>query len=35
MAEFEVIWLDGTDQISQAAGVAARLLRDGPDSMAV
>jgi ribosomal protein S18 acetylase RimI-like enzyme len=33
--EFEVLWLDGADQISQAVGVAARSLRDSPDTMAI
>jgi len=27
----EVLWLTGADQITQAAGVAARALRDDPD----
>jgi ribosomal protein S18 acetylase RimI-like enzyme len=35
MEEFEVLWLNEVDQISQAVGVAARSLRDGPDTMAV
>ncbi len=35
MDEFEVLWLSEIDQISQAVGVAARALRDGPDTMAI
>ena len=35
MADFEVLWLEDDGQISQAAGVAARALRDNPSSAAV
>ena len=35
MADYEVLWLKGTDQIAQAAGVTARALRDNPSSLAV
>ena len=35
MDEFEVFWLDSTDQMSQAVGVAARSLRDSPDTSAI
>lgn len=35
MEDIEVLWLTEADQISQAAGVAARALRDDPDWMAV
>jgi len=35
VAEFEVQWLKGTNQISQAAGVTARALRDSPSSVAI
>jgi ribosomal protein S18 acetylase RimI-like enzyme len=35
MDEFAVLWLTQADQITQAVGVAARSLQDGPDSMAV
>lgn len=35
MPDYEVLWLDGADQISQAAGVTARALRDNPSSMGV
>jgi ribosomal protein S18 acetylase RimI-like enzyme len=33
--DFEVLWLDGAQQISQAAGVTARAMRDSPNSIAV
>ena len=35
MDDVEVHWLTGADQIDQAAGVAARALRDDPDWVAV
>jgi len=35
MADVEVLWLTEPDQIAQAAGVAARALRDDPDWTAV
>ncbi len=35
MADYEVVWLKGNDQIAQAAGVTARALRDNPSSVAV
>jgi ribosomal protein S18 acetylase RimI-like enzyme len=35
VADYEVLWLKGADQISQAAGVTARALRDNPSSLAV
>jgi ribosomal protein S18 acetylase RimI-like enzyme len=35
MTVFEATWLNGADQTSQAAGVAARALRDNPTSLAV
>ena len=35
MRDVEVLWLTEADQIAQAAGVAARALRDDPDWMAV
>jgi ribosomal protein S18 acetylase RimI-like enzyme len=35
VADFEVQWLKGTNQISQAAGVTARALRDSPSSVAI
>ncbi|MGA2307526.1 MAG: GNAT family N-acetyltransferase [Acidimicrobiales bacterium] len=35
MEDVEVLWLTEADQIAQAVGVAARSLRDGPDSIAV
>jgi len=35
MGNVEVLWLTGADQIAQAAGVAARALRDDPDWTAV
>jgi ribosomal protein S18 acetylase RimI-like enzyme len=35
MTVFEATWLSGADQTSQAAGVAARALRDNPTSLAV
>ena len=35
MADFEAQWLKGTSQISQAAGVTARALRDSPSSLAI
>jgi ribosomal protein S18 acetylase RimI-like enzyme len=35
MRDYEVLWLDGTAQISQATGVTARALRDNPSSLAV
>ena len=35
MDDYEVLWLDGGEQISQAAGVTARAMRDSPNSMAV
>jgi ribosomal protein S18 acetylase RimI-like enzyme len=35
MDDMEVLWLTEADQIAQAAGVAARALRDDPDWMAV
>jgi ribosomal protein S18 acetylase RimI-like enzyme len=35
VADYEVLWLDATDQVSQAAGVAARALRDSPSSVAI
>jgi len=34
MADYEILWLEGADQTSQAAGVAARALRDSPSSLA-
>ena len=33
--DYEVLWLDGREQISQAAGVTARAMRDSPNSIAV
>jgi ribosomal protein S18 acetylase RimI-like enzyme len=33
--DYEVLWLDEAEQVSQATGVAARSLRDSPNSMAV
>jgi len=33
--DYETLWLDGSDQISQAAGVTARSMRDSPNSIAV
>jgi ribosomal protein S18 acetylase RimI-like enzyme len=33
--DVEVLWLKGTGQVAQAAGVTARALRDNPSSMAV
>jgi len=35
MDDFEVLWLNEIEQISQAVGVTARSLRDGPDTMAI
>lgn len=35
MSDYEVAWLKGTEQISQAAGLTARALRDNPTSIAV
>jgi ribosomal protein S18 acetylase RimI-like enzyme len=35
MGDVEVLWLKGTDQVSQAAGVTARALRDNPSTVAV
>ncbi len=35
MDDYEVSWLAGDDQISQAAGVTARSMRDSPNSLAV
>jgi GNAT superfamily N-acetyltransferase len=35
MDDYEVLWLDGAEQISQAAGVTARSMRDSPTSIAV
>lgn len=35
MDKFEVLWLNDSDQISQAVGVAARALRDGSDTMEI
>jgi ribosomal protein S18 acetylase RimI-like enzyme len=35
VADFEAQWLKGTSQISQAAGVTARALRDSPSSLAI
>ena len=35
MADYESVWLKGTDQISQGAGVTARALRDNPTSLVV
>ncbi len=35
MSEYEVVWLEGADQVSQAVGVTARALRDNPSSVAV
>ena len=35
MEEIEVAWLDSAEHISQAVGVAARALRDSPDTRAV
>ena len=35
MKDYEVRWLGGAEQISQAAGVTARALRDSPTSLAV
>jgi ribosomal protein S18 acetylase RimI-like enzyme len=35
MEDEELLWLTGADQITQAAGVAARALRDDPDWVAV
>jgi ribosomal protein S18 acetylase RimI-like enzyme len=33
--DYEVVWLDAAEQISQATGVTARAMRDSPNSMAV
>jgi ribosomal protein S18 acetylase RimI-like enzyme len=33
--DYEVLWLDAAEQISQAAGVTARAMRDSPNSVAV
>ena len=35
MPDYEVQWLEGPDQVAQAAGVTARSLRDNPNSLAV
>ena len=35
MDDYEVLWIDGSEQISQAAGVTARAMRDGLNSVAV
>ena len=35
MDDYEVLWLAGPDQISQAVGVTARSMRDSPSSIAV
>jgi ribosomal protein S18 acetylase RimI-like enzyme len=35
MAEYEVLWLEATDLVTQAAGVTARALRDNPSSVAI
>jgi ribosomal protein S18 acetylase RimI-like enzyme len=35
MADYEVLWLEGDDQLGQAAGVTGRALRDNPSSVAV
>lgn len=35
MDDYEVVWLGGTEQIVQAAGVTARAMRDSPNSVAV
>ena len=35
MDDYEVLWLHGIEQISQAAGVTARAMRDSPNSLAV
>ena len=35
MDEYEVLWLEGAEQIAQAAGVTARSMRDSPNSLAV
>jgi len=35
VADYEVLWLKGSEQVNQAAGVAARALRDNPTSMGV
>jgi ribosomal protein S18 acetylase RimI-like enzyme len=33
--DFDVLWLEGPEQIAQAAGVTARAMRDSPNSVAV
>jgi ribosomal protein S18 acetylase RimI-like enzyme len=35
VADYEVLWLEGAEQVSQAAGVTARALRDNPSSVAI
>ena len=35
MDDYEVLWLGGSEQISQAAGITARAMRDSPNSIAV
>lgn len=35
MKDYETLWLGGAEQVSQAAGVTARALRDSPTSLAV
>jgi ribosomal protein S18 acetylase RimI-like enzyme len=35
VVDYEVLWLGGAEQITQAAGVTARAMRDSPNSMAV
>lgn len=35
MADAEVLWLDASEQLSQAAGVTARAMRDSPYAVAV
>jgi len=35
VGDYEVGWLDGAEQISQAAGVTARAMRDSPNTVAV
>jgi ribosomal protein S18 acetylase RimI-like enzyme len=35
VTQYEVLWLEGKDQVAQAAGVTARALRDNPSSVAI
>jgi ribosomal protein S18 acetylase RimI-like enzyme len=35
VSDYEVVWLKGREQITQAAGVTARALRDNPSSVSV